>query len=411
MGSIKTTNPLDNVPQEGVPFFTPAQNPPAGTGLSGSDAPARKLFSPLTIRGVTFQNRVWFSPCCQYSAKDGYATDWHLAHLGGILQRGPGLSIVEATAVQPEGRITPWDLGLWEDGQIAELKRIVEFAHSQNQKIGIQLAHAGRKASMLPPWISGNGMATKDNSGWPDEVYAPSPIAFADTYPTPKEMSVAQIQTFKEAFVASAKRALQAGFDVIEIHAAHGYLLNSFLSPVSNKRTDQYGGNFENRTRLLTELVDLVRKTIPESMPLFVRISGTDWLDQLRDEFPESWTVEDSGKLAGLLADRGVDLIDVSSGGVHPRQGAGIKPEAGYQVPLSKHVKKVAGDKVLVTAVGGIKTGELAEEVVQSGIDAVFCGRPFLKNPGLVHAFADELDADVRMANQIGWGFLGRGKK
>ncbi|KAM5341785.1 hypothetical protein ACJ41O_014816 [Fusarium nematophilum] len=405
-------NPLSNAPQDGISYFTPAQQPPAGTQVHDSTEGniPRKLFTPLTIRGVTFQNRIFLSPLCQYSAVDGYANDWHLAHLGGIIQRGPGLAMVEATAVQREGRITPHDLGLWEDDQIAPLKRIVEFAHGQNQRIAIQLAHAGRKASTVPPWISAGAVATTDIGGWPDEVYGPSASPFSDVFPQPKEMTLAQIQETKEAFVASAKRALKAGFDVIEIHAAHGYLLHSFLSPVSNQRTDQYGGSFENRTRIVLEIAELIRAAIPDSVPLFLRVSATDWLEGL-DGFPESWTVSDSTKLALLAAERGVDLLDVSSGGVHPQQATGIKPGAGYQVPLSQEIKEGVGGWILIAAVGGIKTGTLAEEVLQSGIDVVFCGRWFQKNPGLVHAFADELGAEVKMANQIGWGFKGRGKR
>ncbi|KAJ4223324.1 NADH-dependent flavin oxidoreductase [Fusarium solani] len=404
-------NPYSNTPQVGISYFTPAQQPAAGTRiLDDPNGSPCKLFTPLTIRGVTFQNRIFLAPLCQYSAIDGYANDWHVAHLGGILQRGPGMAMIEATAVQPEGRISPHDLGLWEDGQIAPLKRIVEVAHGQNQHIGIQLAHAGRKASTVPPWISANAVATPDIGGWPDEIHGPSPLAYNDVLPKPKEMSLAQIQATKEAFVASAKRALEAGFDIIEIHAAHGYLLHQFLSPVSNRRTDEYGGSWENRVRIVLEITELIRGVIPDTMPLFVRVSGTELLEGLA-EFPESWTIADSTKLALLLADRGVDLLDVSSGGLHPSQATGIKPGAGYQVPLSQQIKKGVGGNILVAAVGGIKTGTLAEEVLQSGIDVVFCGRWFQKNPGLVHAFADELGVTVKMANQTGWAFRGRGKR
>ncbi|KAK6202079.1 NADH-dependent flavin oxidoreductase [Pestalotiopsis sp. IQ-011] len=397
-------------PASGIPYFTPAQEPASGSQLSGST----KLFTPLTIRGTTFQNRLFLPPLCQYSAKDGYANDWHLTHLGGIIQRGPGLSIVEATAVQPHGRITPEDLGLWEDGQIEPLKRITTFAHGQNQKIAIQLAHAGRKASCVAPWLSANAVATKEVGGWPDEIVAPSAIAQDTVNPVPKALTLEDIEKLKQDWVEAAKRAVKAGFDVIEIHSAHGYLLHSFLSPVSNKRTDKYGGSFENRTRLVTEIAEGIRAVIPKEMPLFVRISATDWFEfdpSSKEEFPETWTVAQSAELSSILADKGVDLIDVSSGGVHAKSATAIKSGPAYQAPFSRDIKKIVGDKILVSAVGGIKTGKLAEEVLQSGVDVVMAGRWMQKNPGLVYQFADELEVDVKMAQQIGWGFGGRGNK
>lgn len=402
---------IDNIAAKGISYYTPAQNPPAGTQLDGST----KLFTPLTIRGVTFQNRVFLSPLCQYSAKDGYATDWHLTHIGGIIQRGPGLAIMEATGVQRWGRITPQDLGLWEDAQIEPLKRITEFAHSQNQKIAIQLSHAGRKASCVSPWLSANAVAVDEVGGWLDEVFAPSAIAQdAAVNPVPKALTKEDIEALKTAFADAAKRAVKAGFDAIELHSAHGYLLHQFLSPISNQRTDAYGGSFENRTRLLVELSDLVRSVIPETMPLFVRISATDWFefnDSFKDEFPESWTLAQSKQLASLLADHGVDLLDISSGGIHPKSAIAIKPGPAYQVNFAQEIKKHVGDKLLVSAVGGIKTGALGEQALQSGIDAVMAGRWFQQNPGLVGEFAKELGVKVRMANQIGWSFEGRGNR
>jgi 2,4-dienoyl-CoA reductase-like NADH-dependent reductase (Old Yellow Enzyme family) len=399
---------IDVVPAAGISYFTPAQEPPAGTQMNGST----KLFSPITMRGTTFQNRLFLAPLCQYSARDGYATDWHLTHIGGIVQRGPGLVIMEATGVVPEGRITPWDLGLWEDGHIAPLKRIVEFAHSQNQKIAIQLAHAGRKASTCPPWLSFNDMALPEVGGWPEKLVAPSAIALDTVNAVPKALTKEDIEALKAAWVEAAKRAVTAGFDVIEVHAAHGYLLHEFLSPISNKRTDDYGGSFENRTRLLLEITRAVRAAIPTSMPLFVRISATDWFEfDPNSEYPESWTVAQSAQLAALLAEEGVDLLDVSSGGVHPKGAMPIKTGPAYQAPFARDIKKAVGDKMVVSAVGGIKTGALAEEVLQSGVDVVMAGRWFQKNPGLVYAFADELSVNVKMAHQIGWGFGGRGNK
>ncbi|RAK84045.1 NADH oxidase [Aspergillus costaricaensis CBS 115574] len=405
-----TQTPIDNPPAQGISYYTPAQTPPAGTQLEGTT----KLFTPLTIRSLTLPNRLFLAPLCQYSAKDGYATDWHLTHLGGILQRGPGLAIMESTAVQKVGRITPQDLGLYEDGQIEPLRRITEFAHSQSQKIAIQLAHAGRKASAVAPWLSVNAMAVKEVGGWPDEIVGPSAIAHEEgVNAVPRALSGEEVEELVRDFAGAAKRAVRAGFDAIEVHAAHGYLLHQFLSPVSNRRTDRYGGSFENRIRLLLEVCDAIRGVIPDTMPLLVRISATDWFEfdeGLKKEFPESWTVEQSVRLAPILADHGVDLVDVSSGGIHSKSAIAIRSGPAYQVHLAHEVKKAVGDRLLVTAVGGIKTGKLAEEVVQSGIDAVLAGRWFQQNPGLVRAFANELGVKVRMATQIDWSFEGRGK-
>lgn len=401
---------IDNVAAKGISYYTPAQDPPAGTQLKGSI----KLFTPLTIRGVTLPNRLFLAPLCQYSAKDGYATDWHLTHIGGILQRGPGIAIMESTAVQKVGRITPQDLGLYEDGHIEPLKRITEFAHSQNQKIAIQLSHAGRKASAVAPWLSTNAMAAKEVGGWPDEIVGPSAIPHEEgVNAVPRALTSEDIKVLKNDFAEAAKRAVRANFDAIEIHSAHGYLLHQFLSPVSNKRTDKYGGSFDNRIRLLLEVSEAIRANISDTMPLLVRISATDWFefdDELKKEFPESWTVDQSIELVSRLSDLGVDLVDVSSGGVHAKSAIAIKPGPAYQVHLAQTIKKAVGDKILITAVGGIKTGPLAEEVVQSGIDAVQAGRWFQLNPGLVRAFANELGVKVRMATQIDWSFEGRGK-
>jgi len=424
MGSISTSSEeIRNIPAEGVSYFTPAQVPVAGTGLGSKKADTDaipKLFTPLTLRGTTFPNRLWLAPLCQYSAEDGHATDWHLTHLGGIIQRGVGLSIVEATGVQARGRITPQDVGLWKDSQIAPLARITEFAHSQGQKIAIQLAHAGRKASTVSPWLSLNAPAPASDGGWADDVFGPSAIPFvAGVNPNPRAMTLDEIAEVKRDFVSAAKRAIKANFDVIEIHSAHGYLLHSFLSPVSNRRTDAYGGSFENRTRLLLEIVEAVRAAIPEDMPLLVRISATDWFEfaaaqgkEVPEDAKESWTVDQTVRLAPLLAAAGVDLLDVSSGGVHPKGASAVMSGKAYQAPFATAVKKAVGDKMAVSAVGSINEGKLAEDLLQTGgLDVVMAGRWLQKNPGLVYAMADELEADVKMANQIGWGFGGRGKK
>jgi 2,4-dienoyl-CoA reductase-like NADH-dependent reductase (Old Yellow Enzyme family) len=359
---------------------------------------------------MRMQNRVMLSPLCQYSSEDGHHTAWHMAHLGGIISRGPGFSLVEATAVVPEGRITPEDAGLWKDSQIAPFAAEVEFAHSQGQKIGIQLAHAGRKASTVAPWLSDGDVAPAELNGWPDNVVAPSAVPFNDRFPKPRAMTLDEIEAFKTAYVAAIKRSLKAGFDAIEIHGAHGYLLHEFLSPVSNKRTDAYGGSFENRARLLLETVDLARQTIPADMPLFVRISASDWLEEVEGFGPEaSWTGDDAVRLAKILAERGVDVLDVSSGGNHPSQK--IKGGKNYQSHFAQDIKKAVGDKMFVGTVGTITGGAQAEELLQSGLDIAAVGRAFQKNPGLIFSWADELQCEVNMPNQIRWGFGGRGKK
>jgi len=349
------------------------------------------------------------SPLCQYSADNGHLTAWHQAHLGGIFTRGPGLSIVEATAVVPEGRITPEDSGLYLDSQIAPLQKIVEFAHSQNQKIGIQLAHAGRKASTIAPWLSGGSLATEEVGGWPGDVWGPSAVPYNEEYPKPKEATKEYIKRVVQAFEASAKRAVKAGFDVIEIHNAHGYLLDSFVSPISNKRTDEYGGSFENRIRLTLEIVDAVRAVIPDDMPLFLRISATDWLEQSLPNEP-SWTSADTVKLAAILATRGIDFLDVSSGGIHPAQKIKGAGSPAYQAQLAHDVKKALGNKLVIGSVGGITNGHIAQEVLEKGqADVTIVGRQFQKNPGSVWAFAEDLGVDIYLPHQIEWGFKGRG--
>jgi 2,4-dienoyl-CoA reductase-like NADH-dependent reductase (Old Yellow Enzyme family) len=400
-----------------IPYFTPAQEPPSGTASDPQPdgKPIPKLFQPLKIRGLTLQNRIMLSPLCQYSAQDGHMTPWHMAHLGGIISRGPGLAMIEATAILPEGRITPQDIGIWSDKHVEGeygLRRIVEFAHSQNQKIAIQIAHAGRKASTVAPWLNMDRLATEEVGGWPSNVRGPSAVPFNEDDVTPRELSLDDIEELKKAWGAAVKRAVNAGFDVIEIHNAHGYLLHSFLSPVSNKRTDRYGGSFENRVRLTLEIVEVSRKEMPESMPLFLRFSATDWLEHSGEE---SWTVEESAKLASLLAEKGVDLLDVSSGGNSPAQK--IKAGPGYQAGFAKTIKKAVGDKLLVSAVGSITGGKQAQAIISGKgeqsmgseeLDLIAAGRMFQKNPGLVWAWAEELGIQINVANQIRWGFGGR---
>lgn len=351
---------------------------------------------------------IQLSPLCQYSAQDGHMTDWHLAHLGGIAQRGPGFIMIEATAVEPEGRITPQDVGLWKDSQIEPLKRVVDFVHSQNQIIGIQIAHAGRKASTVAPWLSSGDLATEKVGGWPDRVRGPSNVPFSDRFPVPKELTKQGIEDFKAAWVAAVKRAVQAGVDFVEIHNAHGYLLMSFLSPATNKRTDEYGGSFENRIRLSLEIAKLTRENVPKDKPVFLRVSATDWLEESLPDQP-SWRLEDTVKFAKALADSGdIDLLDVSTGGNHSAQHIHAGP--GFQAPFAIAVKKAVGDKLAVSSVGLINNAKLANSLLEKeGLDFILVGRGFQKNPGLVWTWADELDVEISMANQIRWGFSSRG--
>lgn len=343
------------------------------------------------------------APMCQYSADDGHMTAWHIAHYGAIAQRGPGHIIIEATGVVPEGRITPGCVGLWKDSQIAPLKQVVEFAHSQGQKIGIQLAHAGRKASTVAPWLGGV-VANNSVGGWTDNVKAPSAIPFAEGDPIPIAMTQDDIAEVKTAWVAAVKRAIAAGCDFIEIHNAHGYLLSSFLSPSSNQRTDNYGGSFENRIRLSLEIAQLTRDTVGDDVPVFLRVSATDWLEgSLPAE--KGWKLEDTVEFARALAAQGaIDLIDISTGGVHVAQKITSGP--AFQVPHAAAVKKAVGDKLLVAAVGMINNGNLGEKILnEDDLDVILVGRAFQRDTGLAWQFAKDLDVEIAMAGQIRWGF------
>lgn len=317
--------------------------------------------------------------------------------------------MVEATAVLPEGRITPRDVGLWADWHIAGLAAMVDFAHGQGQKIGIQLSHAGRKASTTAPWVMEETTARENVGGWPEDVWSPSAIRYAPGYPMPKALTREMIDDIVRGFATAAKRAVEAGFDVIEIHNAHGYLLHSFLSPISNKRTDEYGGSFENRVRLTVEVVRAMRENMPRDMPLFLRISATDCLEEsMPDEL--SWRVEDTIKLAPILAAHGVDLLDISSGFIHQRQK--LKGGPAFQAHLSEAVKASKPAGLIVSTVGKITTGAVAQQVLDQGqADVVFIGKQFLENPGVVWAFAKELGVNIALADQIGWVFQWRGKR
>jgi 2,4-dienoyl-CoA reductase-like NADH-dependent reductase (Old Yellow Enzyme family) len=347
------------------------------------------LFSPLKIKSLEFKNRIVVSPMCQYSAEDGFANDWHLVHLGSRAVGGAALVIAEATAVSPEGRISPGDLGIWKDEHLPFLQRITDFISAQKAIPGVQLAHAGRKASKSAPWL-GNEHLTPQQGGW-EEIYAPSAIPVNENTPPPLELTEAQISVVVEDFRMAAKRALQAGFKVIELHAAHGYLLHEFLSPLTNTRTDQYGGSFENRIRFLLEVVEAVKKEWLETLPLFVRISATDWVE----DAPESWKLEDSVELSKILKTKGVDLVDCSSGGNVPVLQK-IKPGPGYQTPFAQEIKKQSG--ILTGAVGLITTAHQADHIIRTGqADMVVMAREFLRDPYF------GLTAATHLGQEITW--------
>lgn len=316
--------------------------------------------------------------------------------------------MIEATAVQPQGRITPQDVGLWKDSQIAPMKRVIDFVHSQGQKIGVQIAHAGRKASNIAPWMMREGIvATEKVGGWPTEVVGPSDVPFHETYAQPRAMTRDEIEEFKRAWSAAVKRAMAAGADFIEIHNAHGYLLSSFLSPTANKRTDGYGGSFENRIRLSLEIAQLTRDAVGEEVPVFLRVSATEWLEQVLPK--ENWGVADSVRFAEALAAQGaIDLIDVSSGGVNSAQK--VKSGPAFQAPFAVAIKKAVGDKLLVATVGSITNGRQANGLLEEdGLDVILVGRGFQKDPALTWTFAQHLDVEIAMAAQIRWGFTRRG--
>jgi 2,4-dienoyl-CoA reductase-like NADH-dependent reductase (Old Yellow Enzyme family) len=345
-----------------------------------------ELFSPLTVGSIELSNRIAVSPMCQYSCEDGFATDWHLVHLGSRAVGGAALIIVEASAVLPEGRITPGDMGFWKDEHIAKHRQIVDFVHTQAARIGIQLAHAGRKASMTVPWVP-EQRVTPDQGGW-DNVMAPSAIAFAPNYSQPHALDVAGIHSVAQAFQAAAKRAKTAGFDVVEIHAAHGYLIHEFLSPLSNRRTDNYGGSLENRARILTETVTAVRSEW--SGPLFVRISATDWVEG-------GWDIDESVELSKMLKALGVDLIDVSSGGTVPN--AKIPAGPGFQTPFAARIRKEAG--ILTGAVGFITDPAQADHIIRTEqADLVLLAREFLRDPYFPLHAAQHLHKKTTWPNQ-----------
>ncbi|MAR37871.1 MAG: oxidoreductase [Chloroflexi bacterium] len=327
-----------------------------------------KLFKSIQIRGEKIKNRSWVSPMCQYSSKDGYANNWHMVHLGSRAVGGSGLVMTEAAAVEPEGRISPWDLGIWKDEHIDALKNITDFIKEQNSTPAIQLAHAGRKASTKRPW-EGRGRIDKKNGGWIPK--APSPISFDQESQIPSELTIKEIEEIIGNFVKAAERSIEAGFRCIELHLAHGYLAHEFFSPISNTREDNFGGNFENRTIFGVEISKRIREKIGEEVPILARISSTEYHNN-------GWNIGSSIKLAKMLKKAGVDLIDCSSGGNYSEQIMKLSP--GYQVPFSKKIKSESG--ILTGAVGLITETKQAEEILEKGeADAIFLGRELLRNP------------------------------
>lgn len=350
------------------------------------------LFQPLTIRSLAFRNRISVSPMCQYWSEDGFANDWHMVHLGSRAAGGAGLVITEAAAVEPRGRISPWDLGIWKDEHVEVLARISRFIQAQGAVAGIQIAHAGRKASVMRPW-EGGAYIPESEGGW--LTAAPSPIAFRPSDTPPHALTKDEIHEVVARFRDAARRSLAAGFQVVEIHGAHGYLIHEFLSPLSNQRTDEYGGSFGNRVRLALEVVDAVRSVWPEPLPVFLRISATDWIEG-------GWSADDSVELARRVAARGVDLIDCSSGGVAPQQKIPVAP--GYQVPFAERIRREAG--ILTGAVGMITTAPQADAIIAEGkADIVLLAREFLRDPYFPLHAARELGEKAPPPVQYGRAF------
>ncbi len=348
------------------------------------------LFDPLRLRGLELKNRIVVSPMCQYSSTGGFANDWHFVHLGSRAVGGAALVFTEAAAVTPDGCITPADLGIWKDEHIGPLRRILSFVAAQGAVPAMQLAHAGRKASRNEPWKG--GLAISESEGGWQPIHGPSPIAFDEGWQVPHALDKEEIDRIIHAFADAARRASEAGARVVEIHAAHGYLLHSFLSPLSNRRTDEYGGSFENRTRLVRDAVSAVRRIWPEENPLFLRISARDWTDG-------GWTADDSVELARMVASLGVDVVDCSSGGNMPRERIPLGP--GYQVEFAERVKREAG--VHTAAVGMITEPEQAEQIVSAGqADLILMAREFLRHPywplSAAHVLKQDAECPVQYA-------------
>lgn len=448
-------NPTVNQGVKDIPYFTPQHIASPGTPFP-TDKPVPTLFTPLTIRGTTLRNRIIVAPMCQYStaafgADTGALTDYHIATLGHYALKGAALVFVEATGVQANGRISPNCPGLWSDAQIPALRRVSDFIKSQGSQSGIQLAHAGRKASTSAAWLAGSKGGSKVSlradagvGGWPTNVVGPmggeewtwdgkSSTDDAGGFWVPRALSENDIEELVADWASAAKRAVHAGIDVIEIHAAHGYLLGQFLSPVTNQRTDKYGGSFENRIRLLVEIVQAIRKVIPETMPLYLRVSSTEWLENTDiGKKLGSWDVESSIKLAKLLPALGVDLLDVSSGGNHPQQQINMFNSKDYQIRIAARIRaelSKTGEKLLIGAVGLITEAEQAKDILEAGgtkkdveiekeaqaavtmtepadgkepmADVILVARQFMREPEWVLRVAWKLDLDVAWPNQF----------
>lgn len=387
-----------------VGFYLPAPEGKAGQVHKSNEGKVPALFKPITIKNLTFSNRLGVSPMCQYSADDNFAaTPYHLVHYGLFASRGVGSIIVEATSVSPEGPLSPHDLGIFTDAQAQALKPIVEYAHGFESTIGIQIGHGGRKANGQPLWVHLEQTVDKKAGGWPDEIVAPSAVEFRPNgnYPVPKELSTAEIKKIVQDFGSAAKRAVDAGFDFVEIHGAHGYLIHEFYSAISNKRTDEYGGLFENRIRFALEVTDAVKQAVGDDIPIFFRLSASDNDSTSKD----AWVIDDTLKLVKELVAHGVDVIDTSSGGnSHNQDRRGNKQFV--HLHLAKAIKQEFGDKVVVANVGGIRDPHLASQYIEEGLfDIALVGLPFLKNPGLAWEWADQLGVRINVANEYGWAF------
>ncbi|GHJ84092.1 hypothetical protein NliqN6_0494 [Naganishia liquefaciens] len=426
--SATAPSTVKNQPVHGYSTFMPANPQPIASLIKDTKAYPQnggkipRVYQELGLRGTVFKNRLFAAPMCQYSSDYGHATDWHFVHYGSMATRGIGAIVMEATAVVPEGRISPEDAGIWDDSHIAPLKRIVDFCHAQGTLIGIQLAHAGRKASCLAPWVQeqmdndpqykgikeGRSVAAEEVGGWPDNVQAPSAIPFSETYPKPKEMTAAKIDELKKAFADAVERCKKAGFDFIEIHGAHGYLLHNYVSPLSNHRTDTYGGSLPNRLRLPLEIARATRAAWDK--PIFYRVSATDWFegeercDDDHDKNHEGhgewrfWGLQQTTIFAKQLQEIGIDLIDVSSGGNYAGQKIPVGP--GYQVPFAAHIKKeVPG--LTVGAVGLITESVQANEILESDeADVILLARELLRNVDFPLEVAEKLEIAVQPAVQ-----------
>ncbi|CZT25188.1 probable NADH:flavin oxidoreductase/12-oxophytodienoate reductase [Ramularia collo-cygni] len=428
-----------NTPVTGIPYFHPQHNTSPGTPFKPS-ASDPVLFQPLQIRGVTLKNRILVAPMCQYSTSEsgpqiGALTPYHIATLGHYALKGSSLIFIEATGVQPNGRISPNCPGLWSDAQIDGVKAVANFCHAQGALCGMQLAHAGRKASTVAPFIAAQSRlaskrAGKDVGGWPEDVVGPSggedfvwDLKREDDpsrgYYAPRELSGEEIQQLVKDWADAAVRAVRAGVDVIEIHGAHGYLIHQFLSPLTNRRTDAYGGSFENRTRLLMEITQAIRAVIPASMPLFLRLSSTEWMeDSALNQKYGSWDVESTIQISKIVADLGVDLLDVSSGGNHPEQKINMFNSKDYQIKIAARIRKevkAAGKELLIGAVGLITEAEQARDIVQEEAvvakemtegkeamaDVILVARQFMREPEWVLKVAWQLGVDIAWPSQF----------